>query len=378
MRVGYSLDMRDLVQWRKTLEAPMSDSTSDISLNVQAREALEVQIRHTHERKMADRLRVILYRAEGYTRQTIATLLQMSRNRVTKLLRRYRDGGLTAVLQPVQYKGSPPKLTPEQQQALKVELTTHIYATAFQVMAWLEAQWQVGYTDVSAVHKLLKRLGFTYKKNRLVPSKADPELQRLFVRWFQGLCARLKPDDRIYFGDAVHFKHNAEAGYAWSLCGAPHVIPANSGRQRYNVLGAYCVQTQEHSFLITTENIDQSKLAEFMAQLRAKHPGPGRIYLLLDNASYNHAQSVAAAAKLHHILLDFLPPYSPNLNPIERLWKFVRKTFFKDKYRATFAKFCTQLADFFAHLDQYRDELASLLTTNFELVPEGWQTPASL
>ena len=138
------------------------------------------------------------------------------------------------------------------------------------------------------------------------------------------------------------------------------------------------MQTQEHSFLITTENIDQSKLAEFMAQLRAKHPGPGRIYLLLDNASYNHAQSVAAAAKLHHILLDFLPPYSPNLNPIERLWKFVRKTFFKDKYRDTFAKFCTQLADFFAHLDQYRAELASLLTTNFELVPEGWQTPASL
>jgi len=56
----------------------------------------------------------------------------------------------------------------------------------------------------------------------------------------------------------------------------------------------------------------------------------------------------------------------------------VDTTFFKDKYRDTFAKFCTQLADFFAHLDQYRDELASLLTTNFELAPEGWQTPASL
>ncbi len=75
---------------------------------------------------MADRLRVILYRAEGYTRQTIAKLLQMSRNHVTKLLRRYRDGGLTALLQPAQYKGSQPQLTPEQQQALKVELTTHI------------------------------------------------------------------------------------------------------------------------------------------------------------------------------------------------------------------------------------------------------------
>jgi len=63
--------------------------------------------------------------------------------------------------------------------------------------------------------------------------------------------------------------------------------------------------------------------------------------------------------------------------PVERLWKFVRKEFFKDKYRDTFAKFCKQLEDFIANLDEYRAQLASLLTTNFELVPEGWQAPAS-
>jgi hypothetical protein len=63
--------------------------------------------------------------------------------------------------------------------------------------------------------------------------------------------------------------------------------------------------------------------------------------------------------------------------PVERLWKFVRKTFFKDKYRDTFAKFRAQLDDFFANLDQYRDQLASLLTTHFELVPEGWRMPVS-
>jgi transposase len=355
----------------------MRCSTLTLSLNQHERKDLEDQIRKTHERKMADRLRAILYRAEGYALQSIAKLLQMGRNHVTELLRRYRDGGLTAVLGPDHYKGSQPKLTVEQQQALKVELTTHIYSTAWQVMAWIEDQWQVKYTEVSSVHKLLKRLGFTYKKNRLVPSKADPELQRLFVRWFRGLCERLGPDDRLYFGDAVHFKHNAEAGYAWSLSGQPHQIPANSGRQRYNVFGAYCVQTQEHVFLLTEENIDKAKLAEFMALLRAKHPGEGKIYLLLDNAAYNHAQHVAEAARQQRISLDYLPPYSPNLNPIERLWKFVRKEFFKDKYRDTFAKFCQPLDDFFAHLDQYRDQVVSLLTTNFELVPEGWQAPAS-
>jgi transposase len=228
---------------------------------------------------------------------------------------------------------------------------------------------------LSAMHKLLKRLGFSYKKNRLVPSQADPELQRQFVQWLTGLHQHMKPEDRLYFGDAVHFKHNAEAGFAWSEVGEPHQIPANTGRQRYNVLGAYCIQTHEHLFSLTPDNINQEKLVEFLGLLRAKHPGRGQIYLIVDNARYHHAHTVQTAARQQRIRLEYLPPYSPNLNPIERLWKFVRKKFFKDRYRETFAKFCAQLQDFFANLDQSRTELTSLLTENFELLPGGWQPP---
>jgi len=354
----------------------MRGSTIRINLGKQERKDLVERIRKTKERKMADRVRVILYKDEGYTNKMIARLLQMGRNQVTKWLKRYRQGNVDALLQPDDYKGSDPKLTPEQLQALKVELTTEIYATAWQVMAWVEKRWGVTY-EVSAMRKLLKRLSFTYKKNRLVPSKADPELQREFVRWYKGLKKRLGPEDRIYFGDAVHFKHNAEAGYAWSLIGEPHLIPSNSGRQRYNVIGAYCPQTQGYVFLLTEDNINQYKMIEFLLLLRAKHLGEGKIYLILDNASYNYALKVRAKAQRERIILDYLPPYSPNLNPIERLWKLVRKRFFKDKYRDTFAKFCAQLGSFFADLDQYRDELVSLLTDNFELIPEGWQVPPS-
>lgn len=124
------------------------------------------------------------------------------------------------------------------------------------------AKWQIEY-EVSAMQKLLKRLGFSYKKNRLVPSQADPALQRQFVTWYQGLCQRLGPDDRIYFGNAAHFKHNAEAGYAWSFSGAPHLIPSNSGRQRYNVLGAYSPQCHQFVGLLTHDNITQDKLSSY-------------------------------------------------------------------------------------------------------------------
>jgi transposase len=350
--------------------------THKIKLSESVRQEIVQAIQGQRERKVADRLRVVLYKADGQTNQAIAALLQMSRTQVKKILSRYVSGGMSALLRADHYQGSAPKLTESQQQALKIELKTHIYVTAQQVAAWIEQQWQITYA-VSGVQKLLKRLGFTYKKNRLVPSQADPALQAQFVQWYAGLCARLAPHDRVYFGDAAHFKHNAEAGYAWSPAGQPFLIPSNSGRQRYNVLGAYAPRQHECVVLLTADNITQATLVQFLALLRTHHPDQGKLYLLLDNARYNYTQAVAAAARLHHITLDYLPPYSPNLNPIERLWKFVRKHFFKDKYRSTFADFCAQLQKFFANLDPYRQQLASLITDHFELIPAGWLAKAT-
>jgi transposase len=322
---------------------------------------------------MADRLRVVWLKAEGYKHHVIAHLLQMSINSVTNSLRRYLAGGLDAVCA-TKYQGKQARLTAGQQEILKIELKTHIYNTAAQVIAWVEKQFEVSYT-VRGMHTLLKRLGFTYKKNRLMPGKADPEAQRQFVLWFEKVRAELGPEDRIYFGDAVHAKHNAEAGYAWSESGKPHLIPTNTGRQRYNILGAYCTQTHEHVFILTEDNINQDKVIELLKLLRAKHPGDGKIYLILDNASYNKALRVRDQAAVSQITLKYQPPYSPNLNLIERLWKFMRRRLFKDKYRSTFAEFKEQLNAFFADLDKYRDELSTLLTEKFQLVPAIWQAP---
>lgn len=223
----------------------MNGVSPKINLSDKQNTEIEDRIRKTKERKLADRLRIVLSKADGHSHKFIAKLGQLGRNQVTKVLHRFNQGGVSALLQPDHYQGSQAKLTVEQPQLLKVELKTRIYATAAQVMAWVEQQWGLSY-DLSAMHKLLKRLGFSYKKNRLVPSQADAELQRQFVQWLAGLHQHMKPEDRLYFSDAVHFKHNAEVGFAWSEVGQPHQIPANTGRQRYNVLGAYCLQTHEH------------------------------------------------------------------------------------------------------------------------------------
>jgi len=342
-----------------------------ITLTKEELEELHKRIRQTQDRKTADRLRVILYKSEGYKNCVITHLLQLSINCVGIYLRRYLVGGFDALCAS-NYQGKQSYLTSEQQEILKIELKTRIYNTAGQVIAWVEKQFGVTYT-LRGMHTLLNRLGFTYKKNRLVPGKADPEAQRQFVQWFEKVRAELGPDDRIYFGDAVHVKHNAEAGYAWSESGKPHLIPTNTGRQRYNILGAYCTQTHEYVFILTEDNINQDTMIELLKLLRAKHPGDGKIYLILDNVSYNKALRVRAQAEESQIILKYQPPYSPNLNLIERLWKFMRRELFKDKYRSTFAEFKKQLDDFFANLDKYQDALATLLIERFELVPSVWQ-----
>lgn len=222
---------------------------------------------------------------------------------------------------------------------------------------------------------LLKRLGFTWKKNRLVPSKADAEAQTAFVYRYRQLVSQLGPDDRIYFGDAAHFVHNAEAGYAWSERGKPHIILANSGRARHNVIALYCVQTQELVYLDTPENITGDTVKALMTALRERH-ADGRLYVILDNARYQHNKQVLAHCEELGVTVLFLPTYSPNLNAIERFWKFLRKKVLKDHYYATFSEFVTALKEFLTHVGNYLEELASLVTDNFEIVPAGWTASA--
>ena len=342
-----------------------------ITLTPERQAEIEKRIRATSDRRMADRLRTVLYKAQDHSHQHIAILLQIkSLNTVTNTLHVYVQQGLEALCTH-HYIGSEPHLDEAQRLRLAFELKTHIYHTVQQVVAWVKANCEVEYT-VSGMHKLLRRLGFTYKKGRLMPGKADPEKQRQFVNAYRQLCDELGPDDRIYFGDAAHFVHNAEAAYSWSERGHPHIILTNTGRDRYNVIGVYCVQTQEFLFIQTPDNINRNTVIELLTALRARHPQPAQVYVVLDNARYQHAKDVTRYCETAQVHLVFLPAYSPNLNAIERLWKLARKTLFKDHYYATFDQFVQAIRAFFDHLEQYAKELRTLVSDNFEILAPAW------
>lgn len=147
------------------------------------------------------------------------------------------------------------------------------------------------------------------------------------------------------------------------------MINSNSGRRRLNIVGALNPITRLPISIVTEANCDTEIIKLFFIEVRKEYNDMSKtIYIFLDNAKYNHNNNVKQAAKELNIKLKFLPPYSPNLNLIERLWKFLKKQIRKDKYYNTFEKFENVVCDFFKNIDQYKDELENLLTLNFEII----------
>ena len=145
------------------------------------------------------------------------------------------------------------------------------------------------------------------------------------------------------------------------LCAGFH-----SGRQRLNVLGALHATTRQLVTVVNQDYINAGTVATLLRQLAATF-SELPITLVLDNARYQHCRMIIELATQLGIELLFLPPYSPNLNLIERLWKFVKKECLYSKYYETFALFKQAILDCLAETQgKHKQKLASLLTLKFQ------------
>jgi transposase len=171
----------------------------------------------------------------------------------------------------------------------------------------------------------------------------------------------------VLFADAVHFLHNVHAGGLWARRGQRPLLCANSGRSRYSVLGAYSAVSGQYAGLATVGMVNAMTVCEWIDQLEARFPEATQITVYVDNARYFHARLVKAYLWDKRVRFVYLPAYSPNLNLIERLWKFCKKTVLRHFYQS-FAEFTGAIDTFFANLTEYREALATLMTENFEVL----------
>jgi transposase len=171
-------------------------------------------------------------------------------------------------------------------------------------------------------------------------------------------------DRRVFFVDAAHFVQSAFLGWLW--CFSRLFVRSTSGRQRFNVLGALCATTHQLTTVCNTGYINSVSVCELLRKLAAL-PSSVPITVVLDNARYQRCALVQATAKALNIELLFLPTYSPNLNLIERLWKFTKKKVLYSKYYETFADFQNAISTLLDNAHQtHREELDSLLTLKFQ------------
>ena len=176
-----------------------------------------------------------------------------------------------------------------------------------------------------------------------------------------------KQECTVYFVDAVHFVTGSFLGYLWSV--ARLFIPGSSGRKRYNVPGAINAVTRQLVSVSNDTYINAGSVCELLHKIRNIVGEIIPITLIMDNARYQRCDPVKNLAEELKIKLLFLPSYSPNLNLIERLWKWVKKDCLNCKYYECFDEFKNAINQSLMKVSQveYNKELSRLLTLNFQL-----------
>jgi transposase len=341
-----------------------------LALSAKQRQEIQLRRRQASDRRIFQRLSTLLWIDQGRTREEVAELLGVSSRQVGDWLRIFRNKGLDELCT-LHYQGDPGRLRPAHVEQLRQEIAKGTFHNAEQVRAWIQEQFGVTYSP-SGVKDLLHRIGASYHKVSGFFWKADRKKQRQFVRKYRRHQREAGPKTRRYFVDACHPVWGLDLLYCcWLLVGQRHYVGVGSGRKRLNLLGAYSPDDHDYVDLrLTKENITGEQFVRLLEKLLAKHPDTEKFLLYLDNARYYSKPVVKEwLARHRQFHLVFLPAYSPNLNLIERLWKFLRKKALH-RWHPTFEGMQEAVAEVLDHLERYHSELDRLMSEEFHILKD--------
>jgi transposase len=335
----------------------------------------EVQVvgheRYHHPDPRVQRHMWILWlKHQDFTHDRIATLVDCSRSTVQRTLSEYVAGGLESIRQ-VHVKESHSELD-EHRLSLEEIFDKKPPRSVKHARHVIEEHTGIR-RGLTQVRHFLHRLGLAPRKVAAIPIPPKSTLEEHVKNQTEFRENKLEPRleearqgrRQVMFVDAAHFVFSPFLGVIW--CVARRCIRAASGRKRYNVLAALdCVthkltQVSNHSYINA-----ESVCLLLRAVAAAATPGIP-ITLVLDNAKYQKCALVADLAKQLGIEMLYLPSYSPNLNLIERVWKFVKAETLRSIYYAKYEDFTTAIQQCLDDLpNKHKEAMDSLLTHNFQ------------
>lgn len=323
-------------------------------------EALSIEGLQSLPRK---KLTALLMVAKGLTQSDAAKVIDANERTVRAYCKEFRESGIASVLEDRQYRPSS-SLEPFYE-AISESFKQSPPSTSNEAATRMAA---ISGRNVCPSHarNVMARLGFKCLKPGSVPGKSDPQLQMDFFE--QSLRPKLeqarKGLRKVYFVDASHFARGPYLKRLWSV--GRLWIRTSGGGGRLSVLGALDSAGEDLEFIATDGKIDALTAACILYKLREKHPS-GAITVVLDNARYQACERYRFLAKALDIDLLFLPAYSPNLNLIERVWKWVKNQCLYNKYYEKIRDFQNAVIGCMKELEERMPEsLRSMLTQNFQ------------
>ena len=301
----------------------------------------------------------------NYQNQEIADILEVSRNTVGNYLSLYASLGMEG-LRTLNYQGPMSKLDKHQP---KIEASFRQQAPRSVKEARERIKKLTGVKrSLTRVRAFLKRMGMKPLATAQIPAKADPVRQKQFLeQTLQPLLQKAKAGQcHVLFLDSAHFVLAAFVAIVW--CFERVFVKSAPGRFRLNVIGAIHATTHQLTALYNDSYINADTVVQLLERI-AKQYAAKPIHIVLDNARYQHCELVKSTALNLQIDLVFLPPYSPNLNLIERLWKFVKAEVCAANYFQDAKSFQKAIIDFLNQLDRkpMKKQLKTRLSLKFQL-----------
>jgi transposase len=326
---------------------------------------------HHPDPRVQRKMEVLWLKSHDLPHDQIATLAGVSRRTVQRYLDEYLDGGPTRLRRRRWYH--PQSALAEHEGSLEEYLRKRPPRSAKQARAIIEQQTGIRRGLTRVRHFLKDRLGLRWRKTGAIPVPPKQTVeeharkQAKFVR--EELEPRLKQARQgrrqVYFVDAAHFVFAPFLGCVW--CAVRLFVRAASGRKRYNVLGALDAVTHRMIRVTNEGYINAESVCTLLRAVAGSSVGLP-ITLVLDNARYQKCALVRSLAASLGIELLYLPGYSPNLNLIERLWRFVRKQSLDSTCYEDFTQFQTAIDGCLDNLPTvHKGEMDTLLTHKFQM-----------
>jgi transposase len=327
-------------------------------------ERIDLTARHKKERdkRVCDRIKAVLLYDKDYSYSEIAQILLLD----DETIRRHVQDYFSIHKLAPENGGSNTYLSAKQSGSVIKHLKEKTYLYVKDICAYVKTTFKVEYSN-SGMTKWLKAHDFRYKKPHPVPAKVDKAKQQEFIATYEELKEAAGNKEPIYFVDSVHPEHQTRLAYGWIMKGERKNIAMTGRQYRLNFMGGLCLN--KHTIVYEqADKINEDSIQSFLYRLRKHHPGQYKVHIIWDNAGYHCSKQVRNFAQELGIEIHYLPPYSPNLNPIERLWKIMHEHVTYNRYYETFPDFTEAIRHFFRHISKKKKLLSSRINDNFQLV----------